>query len=225
MEVLARAGAVGLRVVERPVPQRGVRGLLDSLDGLGDADVVSLGSPLCPEACRVLFRGAGAVLANSGHEPFGLVGLEAMAAGGLACTGSTGEDYAIPGWNALVLQTDDPREFVRQLHRLRTNPTEERAVRRRGALTAKRYAWPEVIRRNFLPHLHLADGEAAASVYVDGPALAAVGSNNAPASTCALRRCDGEVRTGRSAVDTYTPSLFLPQTLGVTEPPHPAASH
>ena len=220
MEVLARAGAVGLRVVERSVPQRGVRGLLESLDGLGDADVLNLGSPLCPEACRVLFRGAGAVLANSGHEPFGLVGLEAMAAGGLACTGSTGEDYAIPGWNSLVLQTDDPREFLRQLHRLRANPTEERAVRRRGALTAKRYAWPEVIRRNFLPHLRLADGEAAAmltaltaaprvsngrraqaaSLYFDRPALAAVGSNNAPASTCALRQCDGEVRSRDAGV-------------------------
>jgi len=32
-------------------------------------------------SCQVLFQGAHAVLANSAHEPFGLVGLEAMAAG------------------------------------------------------------------------------------------------------------------------------------------------
>jgi glycosyltransferase involved in cell wall biosynthesis len=41
----------------------------------------------------VLFHSAAAVLANSHHEPFGLVGLETMAAGGVACIGYTGEDY------------------------------------------------------------------------------------------------------------------------------------
>jgi len=92
------------------------------------------------------------VLANSGHEPFGCVGLETMAAGGLACTGGTGEDYAVPGWNALVLQTQDPLEFLRQFRRLRANPNEERALRQRGRLTAKQYAWPEIIRRDLLPH-------------------------------------------------------------------------
>lgn len=154
-EVLARARAIGLRVVERSQRGPGVDGLLAILNDLHDVDVLSLRSHLCSEACRVLFRGAGAVLANSGHEPFGLVGLEAMAAGGLACTGSTGEEYAVAGWNALVLQTNDPREFVRHFYGLRRTPTEERAVRRRGAATAKRYAWPEIIRRNLIPHLHL----------------------------------------------------------------------
>ena len=101
-EVLARAAAAGLRVTERTLASRDVRGLVESLSGLDDTDIVSLRSQLAPDPCRVLFRGADAVLANSGHEPFGLVGLETMAAGGLACTGSTGEDYAVPGWNALV---------------------------------------------------------------------------------------------------------------------------
>ncbi len=152
-EVFARAAAAGLRVVERAQTPPGVRGLLESLTGISHADVVSLRSALSPEACRVLFRGASAVLANSGHEPFGLVGLEAMAAGGLACTGGTGEDYAIPGWNGLVLQAHDPNEFLRHFHRLKANPTEERIIRRNARLTARRYAWPEIVRRNFLPHL------------------------------------------------------------------------
>ena len=78
-----------------------------------------------------------------------------MAAGGLTGTGSRGEDYAIPGWNALLLQTTDPDEFVRHFHRLRTDPKEERTVRRRGTLTAARYAWSEIIRRNLLPHVCL----------------------------------------------------------------------
>ena len=74
--------------------------------------MVCLRTALDPESCRVLFRGSAAVLANSGREPFGLVGLETMAAGGVACTGCTGEDYVVPGQNALVLETTDPWEFV-----------------------------------------------------------------------------------------------------------------
>jgi glycosyltransferase involved in cell wall biosynthesis len=62
----------------------GARGLVEGLSSLEHADVLNVRSRLVPEAARILFRGAGAVLANSGHEPFGLVGLEAMAVGGLA---------------------------------------------------------------------------------------------------------------------------------------------
>ena len=160
-EVLAAARATGLRVLERRATQPGPRGLLAQLEGLEHADVVDLRSPVDPEARRVLFQGADAVLANSGHEPFGLVGLETMAAGGIACTGCSGEDYAVPGRNALVLQTSDPREFVGLFRRLRANPGEERAIRRAGRATAREYAWAEVIRRQVLPRLDLLRPQAA----------------------------------------------------------------
>lgn len=154
-EVLRAAHEAGLRIAERNGEGTGVRALLDRLDGVEDADVVNLRAPVDPEARRVLFRGSHAVLANSGHEPFGLVGLETMAAGGVACTGISGEDYAVPGRNALVLQTSDPREFVGLFRRLRERPTEEDRLRRAGRATAKQYAWTEVIERNFLPRLDL----------------------------------------------------------------------
>ena len=80
-EVLGRAAAAGLRVVERTAPVPGAPGLLQALAGLRDADIVSLRSPLDADSRRLLFHGVDAVLANSGHEPFGLVGLETMAAG------------------------------------------------------------------------------------------------------------------------------------------------
>ncbi len=156
-EVMQRAAASGLHVVERTCEAPGIRGLLQSLENLGDADIVNLRCTLDRDSRRVLFRGSSAVLANSGHEPFGLVGLEAMAAGGLVCTGGTGEDYAVPGWNALVLQTQDPREFLSLFQRLQANPAEDRAVRQRGRVTAKLYLWAEIIRRNFLPSVHLPD--------------------------------------------------------------------
>lgn len=155
VEVLSRAAARGLRVTERKSAGLDVHGILAALDGVDDIDVVSLRSPIDPESRRVLFREASVVLANSGHEPFGLVGLETMAAGGLACTGSTGEDYAVAGRNALVTESEDPREFVGLFERLRAHPGEEQALRREGMRTALDYAWPQVLRRVFLPRLQL----------------------------------------------------------------------
>jgi glycosyltransferase involved in cell wall biosynthesis len=153
-EVLATAAAAGLRVVERASPAPGVRGLLQAVEGSDAADIVNLRTPLDPESCRVLFRGSAAVLANSGREPFGLVGLETMAAGGVACTGCTGEDYVVPGQNALVLETTDPWEFVSLFGELRANPAREWALRRAGQATARRYTWPHIVQRILLPRLH-----------------------------------------------------------------------
>jgi glycosyltransferase involved in cell wall biosynthesis len=153
-EVLAAAAAAGLRVVERVSPTLGIRDLLQAMEGIDAADMVNLRTPLAPQSCRVLFRGAAAVLANSGREPFGLVGLETMAAGGVACTGCTGEDYALPGQNALVLETTNPWEFVSLFRELRANPAQEQALRRAGRVTARRYAWPHIIQRILLPRLH-----------------------------------------------------------------------
>lgn len=154
-EVLAAAAARGLRVADRAGEGAGAEALLSVLEDLDDADVVNLRTPIDPDARRVLFQAAGAVLANSGHEPFGLVGLETMAAGGIACTGCSGEDYAVAGRNALVLQTSDPLEFVGLFRRLRNDPGEEASLRREGRATARAYAWPEVIRRQVLPRLDL----------------------------------------------------------------------
>lgn len=152
-EVLERARNAGLNVLQRSCAEAGERGLLESLHDVGDADVIVLRSHLDPKARAALFRGADAVLANSGHEPFGLVGLEAMAVGGLACTGASGEDYAVDGENALVLQTNDPREFVSLFARTRHEPQKENALRSAGMMTARRYAWPRVLERALMPRI------------------------------------------------------------------------
>jgi glycosyltransferase involved in cell wall biosynthesis len=152
-EVMARAEAAGLRVADISPDGPGAAGLLQVLSRVGDADVVNLRRPLDGEARQLLFRGSGVVLANSGREPFGLVGLEAMAAGGVACLGGTGEDYAVPGWNALVLQGDDPGEFLQLFGRLGRDRAAERAMRRAGQATARHFTWPEIVARNLLPRV------------------------------------------------------------------------
>jgi glycosyltransferase involved in cell wall biosynthesis/ribosome-associated translation inhibitor RaiA len=157
-EVLAAAAATGLRVVDRLLPQQGVRGLLQALESLDGVDIVNLRSLLDPESRLILLHSSAAVLANSQHEPFGLVGLETMAAGGVACIGYTGEDYAVPGHNALALETDDPQEFLDLFGALRVNPFVDRALRRAGRATAQQYTWSQVVHRNLLPRLRLIGG-------------------------------------------------------------------
>ena len=157
IEVLATAHRLGLRVTNAELARPGSAGVLEaleSIDGTG-ADVVNIRSHLDWEARRLLYRESAAVLANSEHEPFGLVGLEAMAVGGMACTGCTGEDYAVPGHNALVLETSKPEEFLALFQPLRDQPAGERALREAGRFTATRYAWPTIIQNVLLPRARL----------------------------------------------------------------------
>lgn len=152
-EVLARARALGLHVGARRLERPGAPGLLETVAGSQELDVLLLESHLDKSARRLLFRGADAVLANSGHEPFGLVGLETMAAGGVACTGGTGEDYVVPGRNALVLQTEDPGEFRRLYGALRAEPGADTEIRRAARRTSRDYAWSTIVARNLLPRV------------------------------------------------------------------------
>jgi glycosyltransferase involved in cell wall biosynthesis len=154
-DVIGSARYLGLRVVEQGWGGPGAQGFLESLGEMGDADVVNWVSRVDPEARRALFRASNTVLANSGHEPFGLVGLETMAVGGIACTGCSGEEYAVAGQNALVMQTAEPREFVGLYRWLCANPTQARALRRAGRSTARRYAWPEVLEGVLFPRVDL----------------------------------------------------------------------
>ena len=145
-EVLYNARSLGLKV--RDVITQGntfgdyVRAIREG-DG---ADVLNLRFH-CPQSLlKFVFHTSDAVLANSGHEPFGLVGLETMAAGGIAFTGSTGEDYAIPYRNAMVMETADPKEIETYIAYLDRHPEERRRMRQAGRGTAGQYVWEKVIK-------------------------------------------------------------------------------
>lgn len=90
---------------------------------------------------NLLYASADGVLANSGHEPFGLVGLEVMANGGIAFVGSTGEDYAQHLVNSIVLETEDEREIVNFAAYLKQDEEMVRSLRANGPATAASYEW------------------------------------------------------------------------------------
>src|SRR6185437_16106062 len=107
-------------------------------------DVINLRFGVNTRLARKLFAASDAVLANSIYEPFGLVGLEAMAAGGVIYTGGTGEDYAVDGRNAVVLETLAPDEIVQRWSEIETAPARAARIRRAARQTAKDYSWQRI---------------------------------------------------------------------------------
>lgn len=144
-EVLARARDLGLTVADVTGDLTSWDELLDLLRTAASADVYNLRFFMRQAVLRPFYAAADAVLANSGHEPFGLVGLEAMAAGGLVFTGATGEDYTLCGRSTVVLDTDQPEEIVTQVLDLRAHPPRAEAMRRAARSRAAAFAWERVI--------------------------------------------------------------------------------
>jgi glycosyltransferase involved in cell wall biosynthesis len=144
-DVIQRAIHQGLRVRDVRSDSRDPRVLLRTLlDAAEGADMLNVQFYLSEPLSRTLFQVADAMLQNSGREPFGLVGLEVMAAGGLVFTGATGEEYARPHENAVVLDTEDPQEIEATVLDLLSRPEEIEAMRRKGIETARQYTWDHV---------------------------------------------------------------------------------
>jgi glycosyltransferase involved in cell wall biosynthesis len=68
-----------------------------------------------------------------------------MAAGGLAVCGATGEEYAEPFVNSIVVDTDDGRELAEYLRAVVDDPEAAQRMRMAGHDTAARYTWSTVI--------------------------------------------------------------------------------
>lgn len=145
-EVMHNARSLGLRVEEVGTEGKTFRDYCQAIIEHRRGDVLNIGFHCPQEFLRIVYNASDAVLANSGHEPFGLVGLETMAAGGVAFTGGTGEDYAIPFYNSVVLQTPDPKEIESRVIYLKERPAEEERIRRAARRTAGRFTWEEVIK-------------------------------------------------------------------------------
>ena len=143
-EVIGHAINQGLVVRNSASPANAAE-FVTLLTATNGTDIINLTTFLDDSLVPLMYSACDAVLANSGHEPFGLVGLEVMAAGGIAVTGATGEDYAEAYRNSVVVETDDPVEIVTELAALKEKPRLAAHLRRRGRVTARDYLWPKVI--------------------------------------------------------------------------------
>jgi glycosyltransferase involved in cell wall biosynthesis len=146
-DVLRHAYNLGLKIQDVVAKRPNLEQCLEVMQHISspNIDIYNLRFFLPEEFVRTTYNAADATLANSGHEPFGLVALEVMAAEGIAVTGSTGEDYAISLENAIVTETDDPDEIVGYLLYLRRHPDEQERIRCGGRSTAEQFLWDQVI--------------------------------------------------------------------------------
>lgn len=144
-DVLQNASRLGLRVSEACARGKGREAHFAAIAGARNGDIINICCQLPPDFLRLLYRASDAVLANGGWEPFGLVGLEAMASGGIAFTGATGEDYAIHKRNCLVQETGDSWEIVSNLLYLRDHPEEEGSMRRAARRSARSFTWERAV--------------------------------------------------------------------------------
>jgi glycosyltransferase involved in cell wall biosynthesis len=142
--VFGRARELGLRVERVEASGDDAAALADAL-AEQTADVVHVRAFLPDETLYSLYVAADAVLANSGKEPFGLVGLEVMAVGGIPVCGATGEEYAEPFVNALVCDTDDGRELAEYVAAAYGDERRADRMRQAGYATANRYLWQNVL--------------------------------------------------------------------------------
>jgi len=146
-EVFARANSLGLSIADvtsqdrRPTVEQSIALIANA----PRADVLNLKFFLPEEFVRLLYGACDCVFANSGFEPFGLVGLEVMASGGIAFTGATGEDYVIPFVNAISVETNDPNEIVAYMQFLHDNPAAKEQMKKEAYVTSGQFTWQVVI--------------------------------------------------------------------------------
>jgi glycosyltransferase involved in cell wall biosynthesis len=146
VDVVQRALMHDLSWAEVTVSDPTYDNILRAIADNAHADILELRFFVPEEFLRTIYGAADAVFANSGHEPFGLVGLEVMASGGIAFTGCTGEDYAQSFHNAVVVDSEDAREMAVYVINLMTHPEEKRRIRRNAHETARNFTWEEVLK-------------------------------------------------------------------------------
>jgi glycosyltransferase involved in cell wall biosynthesis len=138
----AEAEERGLKVHSVDAPEQIESAVADARRG--DADVLNFRFGVSEQLARGMYAAADGTLANSVSEPFGLVGLEAMAAGGLLYTGGTGEDYAVSGRNAVVLETLEPTEIADRAQEMEDRPDHAMRIRRAARRRARDFRWEQV---------------------------------------------------------------------------------
>lgn len=152
-KIFARADELGLSVLDVNLEGKNLDQSLRELLSAQSADIVNITSFIPPDLSRILFSCSDAVLANSRHEPFGLVGLEAMASGGTAYVGTTGEDYAHDFQDAVVLETSRAEEATASMLYLREYKEVQNRLTERARIAAREFTWDKIITHKLFPKI------------------------------------------------------------------------
>jgi len=157
-KILKRAQSIGLKVRDVCIQRRTLdedsnaigedafEPYFEALSHAGTGDILNLLFPIPHSFLKVVYRASDVVLANSVHEPFGLVDLEAMATGAVVFTGCSGEDYALHLVNSIVLDSFNAEEVKFYIENLQAHDEEKKGIQAAARETAKQFTWDKVVR-------------------------------------------------------------------------------
>ncbi len=109
------------------------------------SDIFNFAFPIPPSLLKLLYRASDVVLASSGHDPFGLMGMEAMAAGAIVFTSRRAEGLAQHMSNAIVLDKYTAEEIQFYVSYLRMHPEKREMIRASARQTAEQWTYKEVV--------------------------------------------------------------------------------
>lgn len=152
-QVLSKAESLGLSVQDVDLSGKSPEDSIRELFAARYADVANIRSFIPHDLSRIIFSCSDAVLADSLHEPFGLVGLEAMASGGVAFVGNTGEDYAIDMDNSVRLETSKSTEAAASVLYMHHHHQFTQRLRNRARSKASAFTWDRIVNYSLHPKL------------------------------------------------------------------------
>lgn len=117
---------------------------------LGLPDVVSFPGFLSTSELPAVLAATDATVVPSRYEPFGMVALEAAAAGAPLAVAATGGlvEVVEPGVTGLTFPHSDPAALADAVGRLLSDPVNARRMARRArAVVNQRYGWPAIAAR------------------------------------------------------------------------------
>jgi len=119
------------------VAKAGDLGLADRVEFVGSTD---------RRRTAELFKGCAAFVLPSRHEPFGIVNLEAMAAGKpvVACAVGGVPEFVIGGETGLLVPSEDPGRLAEAILRVHDEPETASAMAGRGRAWADRFDWAAI---------------------------------------------------------------------------------
>jgi glycosyltransferase involved in cell wall biosynthesis len=145
-------------VVAGDGPERNA--LIRQADELGIRPRVHFPGATDRDSTASLFKGCALFVLPSRHEPFGIVNLEAMAAGRPVVATAVGgvPEFVVDGQSGRLVRPDDPGELADAIRWAHDHPAESQAMGAIGYARACDFDWAEIERQYMAVYVRAVGG-------------------------------------------------------------------